>query len=84
MFDFAKHVLGATYVLIFLISTFLVLLVVFQVMPHNEIIGIILLVAGMFASMCIAGEITVRIREWKSNKRVHTRDSGSDDSGMGT
>ncbi len=82
MFDFAKHVLGATYVLIFLISTSLVLLVVVQVMPHNKIIGLTLLVAGMVASMYIAGDTKERIRKWQRSKRSHTRDSGSDDSGM--
>jgi hypothetical protein len=84
VFDFAKHVLGATYVLIFLISTSLVVFLVAQVMPHNQLIGVILLIVGMVASMHIAGDMKERIGKWHRNRLSQEHNSPKDDSSMGT
>lgn len=57
MFDFAKYVLGRTYVLVFIMGMLLTMLLVGPVAERNMPIAIVLILGGTVASMFLASHV---------------------------
>lgn len=61
--EFARNVLGGTYVVVFLSAIVLVALVVGPVVERNKPIGIALLLIGVVPAMALAAEVKHRVRK---------------------
>lgn len=67
MFDFAKHVLGPVYVVVFLTGVLLTALFVGPFTETNRPVGIGLLLFGVFASMVLAAASKELVRKIRRN-----------------
>lgn len=69
MFDFAKQVLGATYVLVFILGLSLTALFIGPIVQYNKALGIVLLLVGVVASMYMASEAKTRVEAYSKRKK---------------
>jgi hypothetical protein len=68
MFEFAKTVLGTTYVLVFTICLILVARFIGPIVQYNKALGILLLLLGVVASMYVASEVKFRADTYIKNR----------------
>lgn len=68
MFDFARDVLGGVYVVVFITSSILVGLLVGPLFDVSPFLGVPLLLAGIVASMFLAGEVKYRVADFRERR----------------
>ena len=69
MFDFAKQVLGVTYVLVFILGLSLTALFIGPIVQYNKALGIVLLLIGVVASMYMASGAKTLAEAYSKRKK---------------